>query len=238
LPLAEGMVIIAVMAILTYILALLAVLPPLGAEELVTGRVRTRVGGSLEGVEVRFYRRVGPGWERRSLVTGADGSFSIQLPRDRWAVVTDDDDLLARGHFCVPMMWMIDDEWVCSAPFQDLPPSEVPVNVGPITCERWGEPLDLVAIPTEPALRILPEAGVDIRQPSVGILVAYPFARTQRQLFAPRYHLQRSTDLNSWTTMQTVTLDGQGGTLILDPTSRTGECFYRTVFADMVALAR
>jgi hypothetical protein len=194
-----------------------------------SGVLRNHLGQTLDGVTVRGYRRVAPGWQILTTRTQADGTFSLSVPKarpqDRWLVMADADELVARGYFCVPG-WIIGDPGtvvpgpICIA--VELLPTGFPPS--PLTCGFVGDPIIFEAVPTRPDLSITKVHG---GEPIVHL--TYPWTTLPMQTVR-QYVLEKSVDMKNWKPVSTVSLDGFGRVDVPDAASAAEPfCSYRVV---------
>jgi hypothetical protein len=191
-----------------------------------TGLLRDHLGQKLGDVTVRGFRRAGPGWQIVTTRTQHDGTFSLTVQHDRWLVMADADELVARGYFCVPG-WIIDDPGVINPGNPICIDTELfPIGFppSPLTCGVVGDPIVFEAVPTRPDLSVTKAHG---REPVIHL--TFPWTtlpmRTVRQ-----YIVQKSVDMVNWTPITTVSLDGQGRIDLPDTASEAQQfCAYRAV---------
>jgi hypothetical protein len=185
------------------------------AEEtvVIAGTLRNREGEALPHITVRASRRVAAGWHTLATETGLDGMFLMAVPKDRWVVMADADELVARGYFCVP-------GFIVGGPLDDCGMAELPRGVppSPLGCGTWGQPIILEAVPSRPELAVSKSPGE-----SAVVHMTYPWTTVQ-MITVRRYVLEKSTDMVNWEPVSTVSLEGYGRLDVEIPGSHTQPC--------------
>ena len=209
---------------------LLCTAATLAADTRLAGAVRNTAGYPVTALTMHFYRRITTGFEHRTATTGADGKWSIDLPPGEWRGAASTDDLLARGYFCEPGFIWCGEAGQCDG-------GEWPGLWGPglIVWDPVIDPgaVNLTVVPTRPDLSVEKprtiEAGVKLT-----------FETTAESMTTIRqWRVEKSTDLRTWTPMQTVALSGTSPVLVPDPAStRTPDCYYRAVQVEDIVAPR
>jgi len=207
-------------------------LPAAAQYSRLNGVVRNSSGQPIAGLTIHFYQRTGETFAHRTVSTGADGTWSIELPPGDWRGAARTDDLLALGYFCAPGMP------VCinaNGELTECPPDAWPPLWG--GGEIFWNPIlnpgliDITVVPTRPDLSVekprTSEAGVKVT-----------FETTAAAMTVTRqWRIEKSTDLIRWQPMLTVALSGTSPVIVPDPASSgTPVCYYRAVqVEDIVA---
>jgi hypothetical protein len=185
------------------------------------GMVRNTSGQPIEGLTIHFYQRSGPAFNHLTATTAPSGKWSLELPPGEWRGAAKTDDVLARGYFCVPgFIWcgetgeLCDDQWppLWGGGIIDWNPVNDPVDV------------TLILVPTRPDLTVEKP-----RTTAAGVSVS--FETTDQEMTVVRqWRIEKSTDLTTWSEMQTVALSGSSPVIVPDPASAsTPVCYYRAV---------
>jgi hypothetical protein len=186
-----------------------------------SGTVRNTQGLPIGGLTIHFYQKNGKSFTHLTTVTAANGRWAIDLPPGEWRGAANTNDLLSRGYFCGPgFVW-------CDVNCGDV------INGPPlwgggeiIWTPIIGDPgqVDLTIVPTRPEL-----TAEKPRTAQARVKVSFE-TTTQDMTLVRQWRIEKSTDLQNWTPMQTVALSGSSPVIVPDPSSvATPVCYYRAV---------
>jgi len=186
-----------------------------------SGMVRNTQGLPIRGLTIHFYQKNGASFTHLTAVTALNGRWSIDLPPGEWRGAASTDDLLSRGYFCGPgFVW-------CDGGCGEVIPWPPLWGGGEII---WtpvdGDPgqVDLTIVPTRPELSLEKP-----RTSQAGVKVTFE-TTAQDMTLIRQWRIEKSTDLQTWTPIQTVALSGTSPVIVPDPASETSAfCFYRAV---------
>ncbi len=192
------------------------------ADTRLAGIVRDTTGQRLAGLTIHFFHRHASGFDHLTVTTGTNGAWSIELPAGEWRAAAQSDDILKRGYFCFPgFVWCGAEGGTCDGEawpplwgggFIDWNPV---INPGQI---------NLTVVPTRPDLRVEKP-----RTAAAGVTVSFE-TTVEPMATIRQWRIEKSTDLQSWTMMQTVALSGTSPVIVPDPDStRAPVCYYRAV---------
>ena len=217
--------------------------PPPAPALTLSGVVRDTDLQPLAHLTIDFYRKLdaeGETWERRSVETAADGSWSIALPAGEWLGAPHPHRLLARGYFCVPGFPIC----IVPEPANTLSWTSCEVTSLPPVWQNpggeiiWMPPRDptnieLIAVPTRPSL----EVSKPLSEPAA-IKVAFetitdPAIEPQ---LVRQWRVEGSTDGRTWTALAVVALTGSSPIFLTDPdaTSAPAVLYRAAQVADLV----
>jgi hypothetical protein len=216
----------------TFVLLLLACLSAAADAQTtrLSGTVRDNSGKRISDLTLHFYKRNGAAFDHLTVVTAANGTWSIDLPPGEWRGAANSDDILRRGYFCFPgFIWCGDAGELCGGdPFPPL------WGDGEIIWNPVGDPglINVTVIPTRPDL-----GAEKPRTAAAGVKVSFE-TTTEPMTTVRQWRIEKSTDLAHWTPMQTVALSGSSPVIVPDPGSATAPvCYYRAVqVADVVVV--
>lgn len=193
-----------------------------GTTRHLTGLVRNVPGSPIANLTIHFYQKNGESFTHLTATTGVNGRWAIDLPPGVWRGAASTDDILSRGYFCGPgFVWCGDG----------------PCGVDPGWPPLWGggeivwTPIEgdpgevtLIIVPTRPDLSVeKPKTA------QAGVKVTFE-TTTQQMTLIRQWRIEKSTDLLTWTPMQTVALSGTSPVIVPDPVASTAPaCYYRAV---------
>jgi len=195
-----------------------------------SGTIRDNSGKRIADLTLHFYKRNGAGFDHLTATTAENGTWSIDLPPGEWRGAARSDDILRRGYFCFPgFMWCGDAGDLCGGdPFPPL------WGDGLIDWKPVPNPgnINLTVIPTRPDL-----SAEKPRTASAGVKVSFE-TTTQPMTTIRQWRIEQSTDLVTWTPMQTVALSGSSPVVVPAPDSVGAPvCYYRAVQVEDIVAA-
>lgn len=186
-------------------------------------KVRNTLGQPIAGLTIHLYRANGTGYDHKTVLTGPDGKWSVEVPSGEWWGSAHSAELLARGYFCFPGFMLCQQTPSCG-------------SLGGLWGEgviEWNPVVNpgnivLTVVPTRPDLEV-----ENARTAQAGVKVNFETTSLTMTTIR-RWRIEKSTDLSTWVPMQTVALSGTSPVLVPDPPARalpsviSGPCRWKT----------